>query len=112
MASMALVSATVRASDLSKQLSAFEMQIVAFSEQLRLLQGQIMAGEIDNLKDSNKTITEIRQWLKIGMELEAKETDENRKSKGIVTEYALDLGEARASIGCRFDRLRQCRGAK
>ena len=69
----------------------------------------IRAGNLGELKDVTKVTAELRQWLRIAIEVEAQLEKRNKHEKGIVHDYALDFDAARDSICCRLDRLRRAR---
>ena len=106
---MTLITQEDEPSSLKTALETLEKQIRRLSLMLAALQDEIDAGQHESLNASSKLIPEIRQWLKIGMELEIKHDDEIRQKRGIANSYALDFDEARSSIGCRLDRLRTAR---
>ena len=83
-----------------------------FEETLRDLRKRVRAGEVDNLKDASKTLTELRSWLKLAKETEAQLAEYARKEAGIVGSWGLDLDRARSEVGGRLARVRACCGAR
>jgi len=94
---------------LSTSINSLERQLADMRADLEVLYGKIRAGDLDQLRNATKATAEIRQWLKIAIEAEAQLEKRNKQDKGIVHDYALDLEQARASVGCRLDRLRRAR---
>lgn len=83
-----------------------------FEATLRDLRQQVRAGEVDTLKDVNKTLAELRAWVRMAKETEAQLAEYARKDAGIAGAYGLDLDRARSEIGCRLARVRRCCGAR
>lgn len=92
---------------LSTSVTCLLRQLADLREDLEQLQDRIRAGDFDDLKNSTRAISDIRQWLRIALEMEISLEQRNKRSQGIVHDYALDFDAARASIGCRLDRLRR-----
>ncbi|WP_372614358.1 hypothetical protein [Aquicoccus sp.] len=94
---------------LRRALEVVETQLRAMKGDLERLHRQIRAGQVSGLTDSARVTQEIRQWLRIAMEMET------RLEKRSITEdrrdrpRAIDLDAARTRIGCRLDRLRRVR---
>ena len=86
-----------------------EAQLLSMWAQLDELRLRILDGDVTAFKDSAKITADIRQWLRIAMETEAK-LNETRKQSGGGTKagHAIDFDQARSQIGCRLDRLRRC----
>lgn len=106
---MTLITLDEAPTGLSTSITSLEQQLNDMRADLELLQEKIRAGDLEELKNSTRVISDIRQWLKIAIEAEAKLNERNKREKGIVQGYALDFDAARASIGCRLNRLRRAR---
>lgn len=91
----------------------FELQLSAKAQLVRAIAGlnqlalQVDAGNVGPKSEANKVLGDIRDWLKIAheMELRLEKYDQDRGGGGRTN--ALDLEEARSTIGCRLDRLRR-----
>ena len=103
---MSMITPDETPSGLTVCITSLETQLRDMREDLAEIYEQIRAGEFDQLKNASKATTEIRQWLKIALEAEAQLATRNKRAKGIVNDYALDLEEARNQIGGRLARLR------
>ncbi len=106
---MTLITLDEEPTGLSTSISSLERQLSDMKADLELLQTKIRANDLDELKNSTRAISDIRQWLKIAIEAEANLNERIKRDKGIVHDYALDFDQARSSIGCRLDRLRRAR---
>lgn len=94
---------------LSASVLSLQKQLSDMKTDLEVLQEKVRAGDLEELKNSTRAISDIRQWLKIAIEAEVTLNERNKRKKGIVRDYALDFDTARAQIGCRLDRLRRAR---
>lgn len=106
---MTLITLDEAPTGLSTSITSLERQLNDMRADLEILQEKIRAGDLEELKNSTRAISDIRQWLKIAIEAEANLNERNKRDKGIVHDYALDFDTARTSIGCRLDRLRRAR---
>ncbi len=106
---MTLVTTDDGPSGLSTSLALLEEQLSMMKEDLEALQKSLRAGNTEDLKNSSRTLSDIRQWMRIALEAEMNLEKRKKQEKGIVGGYALDFDAARASIGCRLDRLRRAR---
>ena len=106
---MVLITPDEGPTGLTTSIDSLERQLSDMREDIEIIYQKIRAGDFDELKNAAKATAEIRQWLKIAIEAEAQLEKRRKQEKGIVNDYALDLGEARASICCRLDRLRRAR---
>ncbi|MFK7938062.1 MAG: hypothetical protein AB8B82_01690 [Roseovarius sp.] len=97
---------------LSTSITALEHQLADMRVDLQLLYDRIRAGELGELTNATKAISEIRAWLKIAIEAEATLEKRNKHDRGIVHDYAIDFDAARSQIGGRLDRLRRQRDAE
>lgn len=108
---MTLITTDTSAFPLNENLNAIQEQLEALRAEMAAMQARLKDGDIAVVKDGQKTVTEIRHWLRIAMELEMDFAKRQQKQAGIVGSYAIDFDAARDRIRCRLDRLRACRGA-
>ncbi|MBR9764652.1 MAG: hypothetical protein GYB53_14270 [Rhodobacteraceae bacterium] len=92
---------------LRKAVERVERQVRDIAEDLESVQDRVRAGELTAAKDAVKLSGEIRYWIRFALEMEAK-LDEGRERNTTGRGEDIDLDAARASIGCRLDRLRRC----
>lgn len=97
------------AARLRKARTVVETQLSQMKSDLERLHMQIRKGQIDGLADSVRATDEIRQWLRIAMEMEIRLDQVSGKSNERDAPRAINLDEARSEIGCRLDRLRRAR---
>jgi hypothetical protein len=109
---MTLITTDESAFPLAESLEDIRDQLGALRAEMSGLQTRLRDGEIAAVKDAQRTIQEIRQWLRIAIDLEMEFAKRQQKQAGITQGYAIDFDEARHSIRCRLDRLRACRGSK
>lgn len=108
---MTLIMTDDSAFPLGESLSEIRTQLEALKAEMAAMQARLRDGEVEAIKDGQKTITEIRQWLRVAIDLEMDFAKRQQKQAGIVGSHALDFDAARDRIRCRLDRLRTCRGA-
>ena len=108
---MTLITTDTSAFPLNENLDAIREQLEALRADLVAMQARLKDGDVAAVKDSHKTVTEIRHWMRIAMELEMDFAKRQQKQAGIVGSYAIDFDAARDRVRCRLDRLRACRGA-
>lgn len=90
-----------------------ETQLLQMRGQMEGIRARMLRGDLRALKDSAKITSDIRQWLRIAMETEAKLDEFRKKSRGEADGvHAIDFDRARHQIGCRLDRLRRCADAE
>ena len=94
-------------SGLSATVTTLERQLRVMCEDLEALSEKVRAQQFDDIKNQGRILGDIRQWLKMAIEAEVQLEQRKKKEQGIVNGYALDMDAARASIGCRLDRLRR-----
>ncbi|WP_082631008.1 hypothetical protein [Roseovarius atlanticus] len=109
---MSLITHDRTPSKVTLSIDALEQQLSDMRAQLEAIYAQIKQGHFGDLKDARRATSEIRQWLKIAIEAEAHFERRREKERGIAGAYALDLDEARDSIGYRLARLRRARDAE
>ncbi|WP_236045265.1 MULTISPECIES: hypothetical protein [Pseudooceanicola] len=86
-------------------IDRLDRQIGDITRDLEALQDRVRAGDVTAVGETTKMCQEIRKWIGFAMEMEAK-LDDGRQGQRAGGD--IDLGAARASIGCRLDRLRRC----
>lgn len=108
---MVLITPEQGPSGLTSAINALEEQLADMRGELEALYRRIRAGELDELKNATRATAEIRQWLKIAIEMEAQLEKRRQHERGIVHGYAIDFAAARFEIRCRMDRLARARCA-
>jgi uncharacterized protein YPO0396 len=106
---MVLITPEEGPSGLTSAINSLEEQLADMRGELEALYRRIRAGELDELKNATRATTEIRQWLKIAIEMEAQLEKRRQHERGIVHGYAIDFDAARVEIRCRMDRLARAR---
>ncbi|MDX1785106.1 hypothetical protein [Roseovarius sp. ZX-A-9] len=106
---MTLITPDEGPSELNDAVTSLKNQLRDMRADLEELQTRMRADRRDDLKNSGRLMTDIRNWLKFAIETEVNLEQREKKEKGIVNGYAMDLDAARDSIGCRLDRLRRAR---
>ncbi|WP_375690233.1 hypothetical protein [Pseudooceanicola sp. LIPI14-2-Ac024] len=97
---------------LARELEIIALQIGDLKEEMLRLQARARDGDISAVKEAQKTVLDVRQFLNRAAETEEKLAEiRHGKPGGDGGQFALDLDGARASIRCRLDRLRRCCGA-
>lgn len=96
---------------LDAEIEQVRRTMTYLTELLALMEDEVMEGEPGAIKEAAKLLGEIRNWSKLAMETEARFEEREKRREGAANGYALDLEEARATIGCRMARLRRCCGA-
>lgn len=99
------------ATDLEQEVRTVALQLRDLKAEITGLQDRARAGDTGCIKDAATTVRQVRDWLRIVAETEAKLAERRQREEGGRGLYVLDLDGARASIRCRLDRLRACRGA-
>ncbi|MGR3460664.1 MAG: hypothetical protein ACU0AX_11890 [Roseovarius sp.] len=109
---MVLITPEEGPSGLTNAINSLEEQLADMRGELEALYRRIRAGDLDELKNATRATTEIRQWLRIAIEMEAQLEKRRQHERGIVHGYAIDFDAARVEIRCRMDRLARvrCRG--
>lgn len=99
----------VSAQDLTELQISAKAQLVRAIAALNQLTAKVDAGTVGPKSEANKTLGDIRDWLKIAheMELRLEKYEQERGGRECGNGTALDLAEARTTIGGRLDRLRR-----
>ncbi|MFB9150738.1 hypothetical protein [Roseovarius ramblicola] len=108
---MVLITPEEGPSGLSNAINSLEEQLADMRGELEALYRRIRAGEFDELKNATRATAEIRQWLRIAIDMEAQLEKRRQHERGIVHGYAIDFDAARVEIRCRMDRLARKRCA-
>jgi hypothetical protein len=93
--------------EVSELHTSAKAQLVRAITALNRLEARVDAGEVGQKSEATKILGDIRDWLKIAHEMEMRLEKQNHDSGKDIRDHALDLGEARTTIGCRLDRLRR-----
>lgn len=95
-------------SSLEEEFDAVRQTLAHLTQSLRGLEDEVMAGDPIAVREAGKLLADIRTWSRLAIETEARFEERRKRQEGIVDGYALDLVEARRTIGCRLARLRRC----
>lgn len=108
---MTQIQTGVSVQELSELQRSAKTQLVSAIAALNRLLVQIDAGKVGPKSEASKTLGDIRDWLKIAHEVELRleKFDQDRGGGRDNGGHgsALDLDEARFTIGSRLDRLRR-----
>ena len=96
------------APSLEEEFDTVRQTLAHLTQSLRGLEDEVMAGDSVAVREASKLLADIRTWSRLAIDTEARFEERRRKQQGIVDGYALDLVEARRTIGCRLARLRKC----
>lgn len=90
-------------------IAAIEDQLSDLAEELAEWKTTLQRGEDAKTGDIKRTLTEVRQLVRLAAELEMKIAERDIRDHGLARAgHAIDFDAARAQIGCRLDRLRRC----
>lgn len=106
---MTLITPDKGPSQLDADLLRVLKQLRDIMADMEAKQDALRDGEGKDTAESRKLMGEIRGWMKIAIETEARIEERRKEDQGIARDYALDFAEARSEIGCRLDRLRRAR---
>ncbi|MEE2945556.1 MAG: hypothetical protein VX444_10310 [Pseudomonadota bacterium] len=95
-------------SSVEEEFDAVRQTLAHLNQSLRGLEDEVMAGDAASVREASKLLADIRTWSRLAIEMEARFEERRKQQAGIVDGYALDLIEARRTIGCRLARLRRC----
>ncbi|MGH1577217.1 hypothetical protein [Planktotalea sp.] len=104
---MTQIQTGVSVQELSELQQSAKSQLVRAIAALNQLREQIDAGKVGPKSEANKILGDIRDWLKIAHEVELRLEKYDQDRGGGQHGSALDLDEARFTIGSRLDRLRR-----
>lgn len=93
---------------LEEEFDAVRQTLAHLTRSLRGLEDEVMAGDAAAVREASKLLADIRTWSRLAIDTEARFEERRKEQQGIVDGYALDLVEARRTIGCRLARLRRC----
>ncbi|WP_245964214.1 hypothetical protein [Roseovarius spongiae] len=108
---MSMITPDEGPTDLGFAITSLKEQLGDMRAELEAIQAGLRAGKHD-LAGASRMRSDIRQWLKLAIDVEMEIEKREKTDKGIVNGYALDLDAARTSVGCRLDRLRRARCPK
>jgi hypothetical protein len=95
-------------SPLDAQLTEVAETLADLKDDMKAMQSRIRLDDDGAVRDNLRLISDLRNWLKIAFELEAKFHDREQARAGQAAAYAVDFDHARDQIRCRLDRLRRC----
>ncbi|MCG7492064.1 hypothetical protein [Thalassobius sp. Cn5-15] len=99
-------------SPLDAQLAEVATTLADLKDDMKAMQYRIRLDDDGAVRDNLRLISDLRNWLKIAFELEAKFHDREHTRAGQAAAYSVDFDHARDQIRCRLDRLRRCGPAK
>ena len=94
---------------LTEIIDSVQQQLSDMRVELDRLYRKIQAGELEELAAAGKQMVELRQWLKVAIEAEVHLEKRRKEKEGIVHDFAINLDEAKSSIGSKLDSLRRDR---
>lgn len=94
---------------LMKTIERAEHHLSEMTDKFDVLLREVDAGDWDRVPEARKHAKEMREWMRIALELEVKRESRRRSNEQGERAYALDLQRARSQIGCRMARLRATR---
>ncbi|SFA78192.1 hypothetical protein SAMN05421688_0837 [Poseidonocella pacifica] len=103
---MALITAETGSTIEAKRIEELMETITDLADTLKIAQSFLKDKDFEVTKETNKTLSEVRTAYLKAIELEQRIDAERKRKAGLEGGYALDLGAARSSIGCRLNRLR------
>ncbi|MEL7253792.1 MAG: hypothetical protein AAFZ04_14925 [Pseudomonadota bacterium] len=107
---MILITPDDRPDGLADTIASVQQQLTDMRAELDHLYNRIQAGELNEISNAAKTISDIRQWLKIAIDVEVQLEKREKEKQGIIHDFAIDLSEARSEIGGKLDSIRDARG--
>lgn len=108
---MTLIKAEHTTTDLSGHIAEIVEELKRLKDDLRATQGYVQSEEPGFTREALRCAGDVRAFIKHAYDVEARVHDEERKQLGIAGDSGFDLDAARAEIGCKLDRLRECCGA-
>ncbi|WP_161601039.1 hypothetical protein [Pseudooceanicola batsensis] len=108
---MTLIQAEPGTSELTGQIEEILDELKRLKSDLRMVQGYVQSEEPGHTREALRCAGDVRSFLKLAYDVEARVNEERRKELGIAGDTGFDLGEARDQIGCKLDRLRGCCGS-
>ncbi|WP_136637444.1 hypothetical protein [Pseudooceanicola onchidii] len=108
---MTLIKAEHQTTDLSGHIAEIVEELKRLKDDLRAMQGYVQSDEPAATREALRCAGDVRNFLKLAYDVEARVHEEQRKHLGIAGDSGFDLGVARAEIGCKLDSLRRCCGA-
>lgn len=108
---MTLIKAEHAGSDLTDHMAEIIEELKRLKDDLRRTQGYVQSEEPGFTREALRCAGDVRAFIKHAYDVEARIHEEERKHLGIAGDSGFDLDAARAAIGCKLDRLRDCCGA-
>ena len=97
---------------LSGLIETVESELIGMAADLRRIRDQLQEGTVAGQQETARRISEIKFWLRLAAEVEAKRAERQRQEEGFAAGFAIDFEAARSEIGGRLDRLRRARRAE
>ncbi|MWD29244.1 hypothetical protein E0K89_017320 [Aquicoccus sp. SCR17] len=96
-------------SPFDRRIEVVDAQLEELSEELEAWKCALREGKSPKPGDIKRTLTEVRQLVRLASELEMKIAERDIRESGLHRPgYAIDFDSARSQIRCRLDRLRRC----
>ena len=108
---MTLIKAEHQTTELSEHIAEIVEELKRLKDDLHATRGYVQSEEPGFTREALRCAGDVRAFIKHAYDVEAKVNEEHRKQLGIAGETGFDLDVARAEIGCKLDRLRECCGA-
>lgn len=99
---------TVAVDLLTEQLLEVAEILGDLKQDMKDMQYRLRLDQGEAVRDNLRLLSDLRNWLKIALELETKFHDRDRERQGRADHAAIDFDHARDQIRCRLDRLRRC----
>ncbi len=107
---MILITPDDGSDDLSDTLKSVQRQLSDMRGELDRTYERIKSGELDELQNAGKSLSDIRGWLKIALDAEVYLEKRRKEKQGIAHEFAINVEDAKSAIGERLHKLRRQRG--
>lgn len=104
---MILITPDDRPDGLTDTIASVQQQLSDMRVELDRIYNRMQSGELDELSLAGKTMVDIRQWLRIAIEAEVHLEKRRKEKEGIAYDFAVNLEEARSTIGSKLDSLRR-----
>lgn len=108
---MTLTSPPEGATELTRRIEELRDALQVVSANLVQCDETVLRPEHRALAEAKHLLDQVRACVRLAIETETRFDNRTRTQAGCTRATALDLEGARASIRCRLDRLRTCRGA-
>lgn len=104
---MTLITDSEEPSVLGTEIDRVREQLSDIMTEMTAIQTKVREEGNNGVSESAKRLGELRHWIKLAIETEARIEEHRKKKHAIARGYTIDFDEARSTIGCRLDRLRR-----